>query len=105
MVLVDRPHRASVARHIAATHLQQVALVEHHRATAGPLGEVDQLEQGALARTGMAGDEQHLARRDLEADIDQRLVATGVLFADIVEAQDTHAPIMQERRDDVEMAT
>ena len=31
-------------------------------------------EQGALARTGMAGDEQHLARRDLEADIDQRLV-------------------------------
>lgn len=53
----------------------------------------------------MAGDEQHLARRDLEADIDQRLVATGVLFADIVEAQDTHAPIMQERRDDVEMPT
>ncbi|WP_210238546.1 hypothetical protein, partial [Mesorhizobium sp. M2D.F.Ca.ET.153.01.1.1] len=55
-----------------------------------------------LARTGMAGDEQHLAWRNLEADIGQRLMATGVLFADIVEAQDTHAPIMQERRDVVE---
>src|SRR6185437_4651831 len=34
-----------------------------------------------------------------EADIGQGFVATGVLFADIVEAQDTHAPIMQDRRD------
>src|SRR6185437_7615793 len=85
--------------HITAAHLQQVALVEHHRAAAGPLVEVDQLEQGALARPGVTGDEQHFARRDLEADIGQGFVATGVLFADIVEAQDTHAPIMQDRRD------
>ena len=35
----------------------------------GPLGELDQLEQRALAGAGMAGDEQHLARRDREADI------------------------------------
>src|SRR5688572_33268458 len=77
-------------RHALAAHLHQVLLAEQHRAAAGPLGELDQLQQGALAGAGMAGDEQHFTGRDREADVAERDVAAGVLLADIVETQDRH---------------
>src|SRR5690606_29214126 len=71
-------------------HLEQVAVVEHDRAAAGALGQVDQLEQGALAGAGVAGEEQHLARRDVETDLGERDAPTGILLADAVETQDGH---------------
>ena len=74
----------------AAAHLGQVALAEHHRAATRALGELDQLEQGALAGARMPGDEQHLAGIDRKAHLGQRHVPAGVGLADIVEAQDRH---------------
>ncbi len=96
MVLVDRTDLAPMPRNTAAAYLQQVALIEDHRAAAGPLVEMDQLEQGALARTGMTGNEQHFPGGDIEADVHQCLVAAGILFADIVKTQDAHPLIMQD---------
>src|SRR3546814_5600071 len=66
MVLEHHAHVSPVQRDAPAAHLHQVALGEQHRAAAGPLGQMDQLEQGALAGAGMAGHEQHLARPDVE---------------------------------------
>jgi hypothetical protein len=56
----------------------------------GPLGELDQFQQRALACARMPGDEQHFARGDREAHLAERNVAPRVLLADIVEAQDRH---------------
>src|SRR5688500_1044816 len=51
---------------------------------------MDELEQRAFSGARMAGDEQHFALCDLEADIGQRDMPAGVLLADVVEAQDAH---------------
>src|SRR5690606_21609660 len=50
----------------------------------------DQLQQGALAGTGMPGDEQHLALVHAKADVDQGLVPTRILLADVLESEDGH---------------
>src|SRR5690606_36599617 len=95
VVLVDHADLAPVQGDLAATHALQVALAQQHRAAGGAFGQVDELEQGALAGAGMAGDEQHLALVHAEADIDQRLVPPGVLLGDVFESQDGHAAIMR----------
>src|SRR3546814_15811706 len=59
-------------------------------------GQVDQLEQGALAGAGMAGHEQHLARPDVETHVRQRDVAARILLAHVVEAQDAHGAGIRE---------
>ena len=91
VVLEHHADLAPVHRDLAAAHLQQIALGEQHRAAAGPLGEVDQPEQRALAGPRVPGDEQHLAGGDVEVDVRQRDAAAGVLLADIVESQNAHA--------------
>src|SRR5690606_26500624 len=48
------------------------------------------LQQGALAGTGMPGDEQHLALVHAKADVDQGLVPTRILLADVLESEDGH---------------
>ena len=50
-----------------------------------PLDETDQFQQRALARARMAGDEHHLARADLEAELGKRVLAGCVALADFVE--------------------
>src|SRR5690606_38349091 len=75
-------------------HLQQAAVGEEHGAAGRALGQVDQLEQRALAGAGVAGDEQHCARLHFETDLRQRDMAAVVLLADVVEAQDRHAAIL-----------
>ena len=97
MVLVHRAHFAAMQRNATTAHLQQVAATEDHGTTAGAFAQVDQLEQGALAGAGVAGDEQHLAFFDLETHVHQRRVAAGVLFADAFESQHAHAAIMPGR--------
>src|SRR3546814_2126585 len=59
MVLEHHAHVAPVQRDAPAAHLHQVALGEQHRAATRALGQVDQLEQGALAGAGMARSEEH----------------------------------------------
>src|SRR5690606_25626180 len=39
---------------------------------------------------GMPGEEQHLARGDVETDLGERDAPTGILLADAVETQDGH---------------
>ncbi len=51
----------------------------------GPLDGGDELEQGALAGPGVAGEEDHLTLGDLEAHLGQGLVAAGVAFGYTVE--------------------
>ncbi len=98
MVLEHDADLAPVQRHAAAAHLEQVSLAEQHRAATGPLGKMDQLEQGALARPGVPGDEQHLADVDIEADVLQRDPAAQVLLADGVETQDGHGRSIADAR-------
>src|SRR3546814_11780696 len=57
---------------------------------------MDQLEPGALAGSGMAGHEQHLARPDVETHVRQRDVAARLLLAHVVEAQDAHGAGLRE---------
>ena len=90
MVLEYHADFAPVQRDAPAAHLEQVLFAEQHRAAAGALGQMDQLEQRALAGAGVASDEQHLARRHREADFAQRFMAAAVPLADVVEAQDAH---------------
>src|SRR5690606_16669558 len=94
VVLEHHADLAPVHRHPAAAHLQQVALGEQHGAAGRALGQVDQLQQRALSGTGVAGDEQHLARLHFETDVRQRDMPSRVLLADVVEAQDRHAAIL-----------
>src|SRR5690606_19235232 len=69
MVLEHDAYLAPMQRHPAAAHPEQVAFTEQHRAAAGPFSEMDELEQGALAGTRMAGNEQHFPGLDFEADV------------------------------------
>src|SRR5690606_6486926 len=94
VVLEHHADLAPVHRHPAAAHLQQVAVGEEHGAAGRALGQVDQLEQRALAGAGVAGDEQHFARLHFETDLRQRDMPSRVLLADVVEAQDRHAAIL-----------
>ncbi|MNV47451.1 hypothetical protein D3C71_1393210 [compost metagenome] len=91
VILIDGADFAAMQGDLAAAHLEQVALTEHDGAMRGALAQVNQLQQRAFARPRMPGDEQHLARGHFKADIHQRLMATGILFADIVKTQDAHA--------------
>src|SRR5690606_32933808 len=90
VVLVDHADLAPVQGDLAATHALQVALAQQHGPAAGTLGQVDQLQQGALAGTRVPGDEQHLALVHAKADVDQGLVPAGVLLADVLESEDGH---------------
>src|SRR5690606_13434582 len=94
VVLEHHADLAPVHRHPAATHLQQVAVGEEHGAAGRALGQVDQLQQRALAGAGVPGDEKHFARLHFETDLRQRDMPPGVLLADVVEAQDRHAAIL-----------
>src|SRR5690606_38562096 len=88
VVLEHDADLAPVQGDAATADLEQVALAEQHRAAAGPLGQVDEPEQGALAGAGMPGDEEHFTGVNAEADAIQRDVAAWILLADVVEAQD-----------------
>lgn len=98
VVLIDRTHLTPMQRNLPATHLEQVAFAQQHRALTRAFAEVNQFEQGTFAGAGVASHEQHLAVGHFEADIGQRLVATGVVLADVVKTQNGHSAIMPERQ-------
>src|SRR3546814_19126697 len=63
-------------------------------APAGPLGEVEQLQQRRLARARRAGQEIETAAGERKADVGQRLAIQTIAQADIFELDDgQHASI------------
>ena len=63
-----------------------ILIVDEHLAARGALDERDQLQNAALARARMAGQERQLALVDLERHAGQGLAAVGVALVDLIEA-------------------
>ena len=72
--------RNGIARALQRAHV--LAVDDHACRWSGRSIAADQLEQRALARARMAGDEHHLAALDGERDVAQRLVAARVALGD-----------------------
>ena len=86
MILEHHADAEPMLRDAAAPHAREFAIVDGDVAARRPLGEADQLEQGALAGAGMAGHEGDFTRADLEADFGQCVESGLVALGDIVEA-------------------
>ena len=82
-------HQAEVAaqpRQRSRREPPDVLLVDEHRALRRPLDARDELEHRALAGARRAGQVDELAFAELEARIDQRVVAARVALGDAGEA-------------------
>ncbi len=85
VVLEDDAEVAAQIRQRALLEHADILAVDQHAAGVGALDRGDQLEQRALARARVAGDEHHLALGDPERDVLQRLIAAGIALVDLAE--------------------
>ena len=69
-----------------------VLIVDEDLAAGGAFDERDQLQNAALARARMAGQEGQFAGVDLEGHAGERLAAVGVALVNLVEADHAAAP-------------
>ena len=60
--------------------------IDEYLAARRALDERDQLEDAALARTGMAGEKHELAGLDAKLHARERLAAVGIALVDLLEA-------------------
>ncbi len=77
----------SCARHRRAQAFDRAALEEHGRALLGLMDAADDLDQRALAAAVLAGQAQHFAPPDVEADVVERFDAAELL-GDVFEMQE-----------------
>src|SRR6056297_529853 len=92
--LVVLEHHADVApvtRDATAPDLGEVLVVHHDAAPGGPLDQRDQLQQRALARARMPGDEDHLPGVHVQREALQRIVA-GIALGDVLQVDHRAAP-------------
>src|SRR5690606_15856228 len=72
--------------HLGAAHAGHVLAVDDELAARGPLDEGHQLQQARLTGPRVAGEKHHLAGRDLQREVAQRLAPVGVALEDAIEA-------------------
>src|SRR5690606_30311776 len=92
MVLEHHADPAPVVRHLAGMETAEVLAVDQHLAGGGPLHQHDQLEQRAFAGARVAGQKRKLPGRQVEAEIGQGFVPSGITLADILEADHRKLP-------------
>jgi len=80
LVLKDQADVASDPGQGVVAQGGEVLAVDQQAAGAWPFDRAKQLEQGRFAGAGAAGHQHHLAGLDVEAGIDQRAFAAGVVL-------------------------
>src|SRR4029077_11714601 len=70
-----------------------VAAGDREAAAGGPLERAHDVQQGRLSRAGRADDGEQFAFADAQRHTTQRLDATGVRLADVLEREHTHCAV------------
>jgi hypothetical protein len=86
VVLEHHADMAAEGRHLAARNGRGVAPADQHLAAGGALDAGDELQERALARAGMSGQERHLAGLDAKAQVADGVAPAGIALEDLLEA-------------------
>ena len=83
VILKDHADLTTNVGNIAAGDATDIVAVKTDPTVARTLHHPNQLEQGTFPSPGVAGKKSHLALLQVEANLLQGLVASGVMFADL----------------------
>ncbi|MNT25825.1 hypothetical protein D3C72_1613680 [compost metagenome] len=86
VILENHTDLATQKRHLTVFQTADIVAAKKDVPGAWPLDPTDKLEQGTFPRAGVAGQECHLARLQVECHPLQRLSPTEIGLADVFKA-------------------
>ncbi len=86
MILEHHADLSPVSRNSSARNVSRIYAINDDLAAGGAFDQCDQLQEGALARAGVAGHEDHLAGVDVQGQPPKRVMSAGIALGDFFDA-------------------